>query len=115
MDLVIQVKRAAPYIEIHDEIEFIFDEQMTEKRHIKYAWEGLKTTRPDIANFLGGEPKWVNDKAWWTRRQKEELIAGKPQTPSPWTVGRIVPQIMLELDDAALTNILGHHNARQPT
>jgi uncharacterized protein DUF3800 len=126
MDLIIQVKRAAPYIEIHDEIEFIFDEQMTEKRHIKYAWEGLKTTRPDIANFLGGEPKRVSDKdflpiqaadklGWWTRRLKEELIAGKPQTPSPWTVGRIVPQIMLELDDAALTNILGHHDARQPT
>src|SRR5215216_3948043 len=76
IDLVIQLKRVATRIGLTERIEFIFDEQMMEKRQIRDAWDGIKITRPDIAAHLGNEPRFEKDDdflplqaadklAWW--------------------------------------------------
>jgi hypothetical protein len=116
LDMVIQLKRAAPLIKLDGKIEFIFDEQLRDKDVIKYAWSRIPETRPDIAGFIGNEPRWENEEeflplqaadaiAWWTRRHREERLAGKPITEMPWKPERHIPQIDLDLDEAALTNM----------
>jgi hypothetical protein len=116
LDLIIQLKRAAPLIKLDGKIEFVFDEQLRDKDVIKYTWSRIPETRPDIAAFIGNEPKWEKEEeflplqaadaiAWWTRRHREERLAGKPQTKFPWIPNRHIPQIDLELDERALTSM----------
>lgn len=113
LDMIIQLKRAAPLIKLDGKIEFVFDEQLRDKDVIKYAWGEIPKTRPDIAAFIGNEPKWEKEEeflplqaadaiAWWTRRHREEHLAGKSLTKIPWVPNRHIPQIDLELDETAL-------------
>jgi len=111
-DLVIQLKRILPHMELDDnEVEFIFDEQMTEKAAIQEAWRDIGKFRPDIAAHLGNEPKWEKEEtylplqaadeiAWWTRRHREETQAGKLLTQIPWKQKRHIAALELHLDHA---------------
>ena len=87
-----------------DKVEFIFDEQMTEKEAIRESWAAIGKTRPDIAAHLGNEPKWEKEEtflplqaadkiAWWARRHMEEGRAGQPLTPVPWREKRLIPTL----------------------
>jgi hypothetical protein len=118
IDLVIQLKRILPHMELDDDkIEFIFDEQMTEKVAIQESWVGIAKTRPDIAAHLGNEPKWEKEEeflplqaadkiAWWARRHMEESRAGKPLTPIPWREKRLIATLKLHLGEENLKLIM---------
>lgn len=79
----------------HDKIEFIFDEQIHEKKYIREVWEEFKSILPEQAlSRLGGEPIFRSDKdvlplqaadfrAWQVRNQWASRVLGRPQYRVP--------------------------------
>jgi hypothetical protein len=97
ISMITKTVRAREALGIEYGIDFVFDDQMHEKRHLIATWKNVMRVvqlDPEIERLLPIVPQFANDKdvlplqaadmhAWWMRRRHWELYSGRQPTAFP--------------------------------
>lgn len=100
---------------VSEKIDFIFDDQVMEKKQIRDAWDDFKGfVDPSVRKLIGSDPRFEDDKdflpiqagdllAWWVRAMATESINTNPfKMPIPWVPKRCIPGIQITFDEGRI-------------
>ncbi len=116
-DLIAQLSRNQKKLDLHDKVDFIFDEQLGKKEKVIAAWDSFKSMgQESFGHILGDTPSFKDDKeilplqaadlyAWWIRRQIEEDTKGMARTPFPWKIKREIPGLAVRWREENLQQV----------
>jgi hypothetical protein len=108
------VAREQGKLGLHDEVDFIFDDQVMEKDKIVRAWDAFKTNAStDTRGLIGSVPYFRDDKkflpiqaadliAWWVRKLVTEKRGGDEPAVLPWKATRQIPGFQFYYDEDRL-------------
>jgi hypothetical protein len=98
------------------QVEFVFDERLTEQGKLLDVWEAIvEDAPPDIKSQLDAPPTWAKDdevlplqaadlEAWWLRRRWLEKLNGFDRLEYPWLPANI-PELACVHTEQTLTEV----------
>ena len=117
--LMVSLAQSQEELGLQGPIKFIFDDQLTEERHVveawDWAWTVAKPDPPNLRDIIGGAPSFEDDKrslplqaadmiAWWMRRRFVALAKGHEPIAPPWISSRAsrVPAVAFQYNEQQL-------------
>jgi hypothetical protein len=102
-----------------EKIDFVFDDNFTEREEIRKNWPLFREVNPEIAHLLGDEPQFKNDLDWkplqaadmlaWLVRNKQRALAGLSHNADipEWKIPSSPGMMSLGISEERLRSITG--------